>query len=121
MIERRFLYLLLVLVFLLLLMGGLVHNTGSSLACPDWPLCYGSLLPEMTGGVEIEHSHRLMATAVGLVTVILALLIWKRRKGDRELRQMAMAAVVLVVVQGLLGGITVLYQLPHLVSISHLA
>jgi heme A synthase len=54
-----------VATFLLLLIGGLVNPTGSSLACPDWPLCHGSAFPEMTGGVFFEHSHRLAATTVG--------------------------------------------------------
>jgi len=52
--------------WILLLVGCLVHGTGSSLACPDWPLCYGSAFPKMENGVQYEHSHRLVATAVGL-------------------------------------------------------
>ena len=51
-------------VFTLILMtlGGAVHATGSSLACPDWPLCYGQAFPEMVGGILYEHSHRLLGT-----------------------------------------------------------
>ena len=101
--------------FVLLLVGGLVNPTGSSLACPDWPLCHGSAFPEMKGGVLYEHSHRLVATGVGLMTVILgALLLRDRRRG------LALAAVGLVVLQGVLGGITVLLKLPAVVSIAHL-
>ena len=63
----------LALTFLLITAGALVHTTGSALACPDWPLCYGSPLPPMEGGILYEHSHRLIATAVALLTLILSL------------------------------------------------
>ena len=117
MIAKSLIVILLVLTFLLILLGGVVHGTGSSLACPDWPLCYGSLFPQMRGAVAIEHSHRLTATTVGLLTVSLAVLLWKSNK----LRWWGIGAVVLVLVQGLLGGITVLFKLPTLVSTAHLA
>lgn len=105
------------LIFGLLLVGGVVHNTGSSLACPDWPTCYGSLMPEMKGGVAIEHSHRLFAAAVGLLTIVLAVLLYKE---GSPLRRLGLWAVFLVVFQGVLGGITVLFRLPDLISTAHL-
>ena len=71
-----------------------VHATGSSLACPDWPLCYGSLLPEMKGGVAVEHSHRLAAGVVSLGTVFLAVLLTRRRKQQPVLWKVGWAAVV---------------------------
>jgi heme A synthase len=67
--------------FLLVLAGGLVHATGSALACPDWPLCYGSAFPTMEGGVLYEHSHRLIAGTVALLTVLLAGLLVRRWTG----------------------------------------
>lgn len=120
-LEKYLSFLLVAATFLLILAGGIVHNTGSSLACPDWPLCYGQVLPEMKGGVAVEHTHRLIATGVGLLTVILALLLSRKRGGEKKLVRLAWLAVVLVVIQGVLGGITVLLKLPTLVSTAHLA
>lgn len=107
----------------LILLGGVVHGTGSSLACPDWPTCYGSLIPTMEGNVAIEHSHRLLASTVGLLTIILCVLLLKGRgviNRAPTLRRLGIVALVLVIVQGVLGGLTVIYQLPDLVSTAHL-
>lgn len=110
-----------VATFVLLLVGGLVNPTGSSLACPDWPLCYGSAFPEMTGGILFEHSHRLVATFVGAMTVVLGVLLFRARKQDRGYVKLAVLVVVMVVVQGVLGGLTVLLKLPPQISTAHLA
>jgi heme A synthase len=106
--------------WLLLLVGCLVHGTGSSLACPDWPLCFGSVFPKMENGVEYEHTHRLVATAVGLLTVALAVALHRRRVDDPPLAKMGYASVGLVCFQGLLGGATVILRLPILVTLMHL-
>ncbi|HEX5037089.1 MAG TPA: COX15/CtaA family protein [bacterium] len=116
--EHRFAVILAGLIFCLILLGGVVHNTGSSLACPDWPTCYGSLMPEMKGGVAIEHSHRLAAASVGLLTIVLSALLYKKRK---NLQALGFFAVFLVIFQGVLGGVTVLLRLPTAVSTAHLA
>jgi heme A synthase len=106
--------------WVLLLVGCLVHGTGSSLACPDWPLCYGSAFPKMENGVQYEHSHRLVATAVGLLTVTLAVVLHRRRAEDATLAKMGYLGVGLVCFQGLLGGITVILRLPILITLAHL-
>jgi protoheme IX farnesyltransferase len=106
--------------FLLILIGGLVHGTGSSLACPDWPTCYGTMMPKMEGGVLVEHSHRLAAGSVMILTLVLMVsLLVSRDPGHRRLRPLGVLAMALVVVQALLGGITVLLRLPTPVSTMH--
>jgi heme A synthase len=107
------------LTWCLIVLGGVVHGTGSSLACPDWPTCQGTLFPEMVGGVAIEHSHRLLASSVGFLTILLVIFSW--RSGHRVLRNLCLFALGLVIFQGVLGGITVLLKLPPFVSIGHLA
>ena len=111
-----------VATYLLILVGGLVHGTGSSLACPDWPTCYGTLLPKMEGGVAVEHSHRLAAFTVVILTLVLAALITRSRvAAHRPLRRVAWLAVALVFAQAVLGGVTVLLRLPTPVSTLHTA
>ncbi len=104
--------------FVLLFLGGLVTSTGSGLAVPDWPLSFGQVFPPMVGGVLFEHGHRLAAALVGCLTLVLALWIAvaEPRPGVRALGLLAFLAVVL---QGVLGGVTVLYKLPLAVSVAH--
>jgi cytochrome c oxidase assembly protein subunit 15 len=102
----------------LLFVGGLVTSTGSGLAVPDWPLSFGQVFPRMTGGVLFEHGHRLVASTVGLLTVILA--VWLARAEPRRwVRRLGVWALVAVLVQGALGGATVLLKLPVAVSVAH--
>lgn len=117
--ARRLSYSLVLLTFLLVLLGGVVHVTGSSLACPDWPLCYGMVFPPMQGGILFEHSHRLLASAVTFCTVALCFAVW--RQAGRQLRVWALGGIGLVLFQACLGGLTVLWRLPPPVSIAHLA
>ena len=104
--------------FVLLFVGGLVTSTGSGLAVPDWPLANGEFFPEMVGGVLFEHGHRLAASAVGLLTLVLAGWIVVREPRP-AVRLLGLAALAAVILQGVLGGITVLYKLPLAVSVTH--
>jgi heme A synthase len=158
------------LTLVLIVAGGLVTNTDSGLACPDWPTCFGSPIPKMVGGVAVEHTHRLIATAVGLCTVGLCIGTLPRRlwlllcgvfaplllgsafaaarsqqpdgalptvpvllvlvafagcawifTKARATGRLAVLALGLVMAQGLLGGLTVIYRLPPTVLVLHLA
>lgn len=108
---------------LLIAAGGMVTSTDSGLAVPDWPNTYGQFmftfpLDKMVGGVYYEHGHRLIASTVGFLTIILALWTWWIEP-RRWLRGLAFAALGAVIVQGLLGGLTVLFLLPAPISVGH--
>lgn len=104
--------------FLLLIAGALVTSNDAGLAVPDWPLSYGSLLPPMVGGIFWEHGHRLVATLVGILTIILA--VWISWSDPRPwVRKLGWAALGVVMAQGILGGITVKFFLPPPVSLAH--
>jgi heme A synthase len=160
------------LTLALITVGGLVTNTDSGLACPDWPTCFGTPFPKLVGGVLMEHGHRYLATALGFLTVLLVIgthlreprtmipslllasplilggAVWagyaKHMSGQipaaagllvltgfltgifsivkaEGAARHAEAALLLVITQGLLGGLTVMYQLPVTVLIAHLA
>ena len=105
--------------FLLIIAGALVTGNDAGLSVPDWPTSFGSFrMPRMVGGVKYEHGHRMIAGAVGILTLILALWIW-RSEPRRWVRRLGGAAVLTIVAQALLGGITVLFYLPVTVSVSH--
>lgn len=107
-----------IFTFLLLGLGGLVTSHEAGMSVPDWPNTYGYnlfLFPigKWVGGVFYEHTHRLLASAVGLLTVVLAVWFWLREP-RRWMRWLGVAAVVLVVAQGVLGGLRVRWHMDHL-------
>lgn len=120
---HRFAVFLVFAVLLLITAGALVKSKEAGLSVPDWPLSFGSVNPPnwyRMDGVRFEHGHRLIAGTVGLLTVILAL--WLQRRERRPgVRKLGWWAVGAVVAQGVLGGLTVLFGLPPLISISHAA
>ncbi len=104
--------------FCLIMAGALVTSHDAGLSVPDWPLSYGSLTPPWVGNIRYEHGHRMVAASVGLLTVCLAMWLW-RREPRRWVRRLGLAALGAVVAQGVLGGMTVLFFLPPPVSIAH--
>jgi len=104
----------------LLFLGSIVHATESSLACPDWPTCFGTMVPEMSGGVFWEHLHRLVAGGLLLMWVLTTWLVRKETKDHPWVFKACIVGLVLLLIQSAFGGLTVLYQLPDLVSTTHL-
>jgi len=115
---HRYAVMVAVCTLILVFVGGLVTSTDSGLAVPDWPLSYGQFFPPMVGGILYEHGHRLVAATVGLLTVVLTVWLW-RRESRKWVRNLGAVALLAVICQGLLGGITVLFLLPTAVSVSH--
>jgi cytochrome c oxidase assembly protein subunit 15 len=115
---HRYAVLLAVCTLFLVVAGASVTSKEAGLSVPDWPLSYGQVMPQMTGGVFFEHGHRMVATTVGFMTIILA--VWialvETRKWMKTLGWLALGAVI---VQGGLGGMTVKLLLPPAVSVSH--
>lgn len=109
--------------FLLVIAGGLVTSTGSGLSVPDWPTTYGQNMftfppSKWVGGIRFEHTHRLIAATVGMLTVAFAVWAFAAR-APRTVRRLSAAAVAVVVAQGVLGGLTVKYLLPTPISVGH--
>ena len=120
---RRLSKLLVISTLLLIFAGALVKSHEVGLSVPDWPTSYGYQmfsfpLTDMIGGIFYEHGHRLIATVVGLMTLILAFTIYYT---DHRLwlKKTAFFALGLVIIQGLFGGLTVLLFLPTPVSVIH--
>src|SRR4030042_4131220 len=89
--------------FGLLVMGALVTSNDAGLSVPDWPLSYGSLTPPMVGGIVYEHTHRVVASVIGLLTIVLTVWLW-RQEERRWVRRVGYIAMAAGVGGGLLGG-----------------
>jgi heme a synthase len=115
---HKFAVFLAVCTFCLLIAGALVTSNDAALSVPDWPLSYGTLTPPMVGGIRYEHTHRVIAATVGLLTIVLAFLLW-RREERRWVRNLGVAAIGVVVAQGVLGGLAVLLFLHYGIPVAH--
>jgi cytochrome c oxidase assembly protein subunit 15 len=118
---HRFAVLAASVTFILVIAGALVTSTGSAMAVPDWPLAFGRLIPaHWTAGVPFEYGHRVIAGTVSILTLIMAVWAWRveRRKW---VKYMAFGAFAMVIVQAVLGGLTVLTDLDLPLAVSHAA
>jgi len=120
---RRFSKVTVFSTLFLIFAGALVKSHEVGLSVPDWPTTYGKQmfafpLSDMVGGIFYEHGHRIIATIVGFFTMIQA--IWLGFSHHPNwLKKLGFFALAMVIIQGLFGGITVLFFLPPLVSIIH--
>jgi cytochrome c oxidase assembly protein subunit 15 len=104
--------------YLLMVMGTFVTSTGSGLACPDWPLCYGTVVPPRYLSIWFEWSHRLLGGLTGFFVLLSTIYVWKNYKGiPRILTSVVLGLLGLGVV---LGGIIVIIEAPLLSNIVHL-
>jgi cytochrome c oxidase assembly protein subunit 15 len=106
--------------FGLIVLGAVVRSTGSGLACPDWPLCHGRLVPPLQTQVLLEWFHRLVAFAVSLLTIGLAVAIFAQAELRRALGVRLVVALGLLVMQIVLGALTVWRLLQYAVVTWHL-
>ncbi|RMG25097.1 MAG: hypothetical protein D6732_22900 [Methanobacteriota archaeon] len=127
-------YFLVIGVYLLMVLGGYVKSIGAGLACPDWPLCHGQLIPErefwfigsehnlstFNWGLWSEFTHRLVALIVILIILHLFIIALKNKEEFPEIKIIIYLFVVLVVLQSIFGGLTVIYKLHPLIVTGHL-
>lgn len=115
---HRFLMLLVVVTFALLMLGGTVTSKGVGMAVPDWPTTYEYNMflfpPSMwVGGIFWEHTHRLMGALVGMLTIIACAWLWLTQKQRPWLRWLGVVALLLVILQGVMGGFRVTHDPTH--------
>lgn len=122
---RRFAKFVTASTLFLIFAGAMVTSTDSGLAVPDWPNTYGWFmfsfpLSKMVGGIFYEHGHRLIASTVGFLVIMQA--VWLQlREPKRFVRVLGWVSLAAVIVQGILGGLTVIFLLPKAISVSHAA
>jgi cytochrome c oxidase assembly protein subunit 15 len=104
---RRVAYFALASLTLIVLTGAAVRLTDSGLGCPDWPRCYGKVLPPLSTHAVIEYSNRAVSGLVGLVAVAVFVLAFFRRPFRRDLMWLSLTLPVGVLAQAVLGGFTV--------------
>ena len=115
---HRFCLLVAFATILLIVAGALVTSNDAGLATSDWPLSNGQFFPKMVGNLFWEHGHRMVATLVGLLTIVLTIYLFKSER-RRWVRRLGIVSLLAVIGQGLLGGLTVKLMLPLIVSAAH--
>ena len=122
-IDRAFTYLALAALLVAIIqvtLGGVVRVTGSGLGCPDWPLCDGRVIPVFERAPLIEFSHRLVASVVGLLSLSVVVLAWRRYRAEPWILVPSLVGMSLVIVAALLGAVVVWTELVWWVRLIHL-
>lgn len=109
----------LISTILLIAMGSIVRVTGHGLGCPDWPLCYGQVIPPALTGAWVEFTHRLIGAVTSLLIILLGVFAWRRYRGWPWVFRPAMAAVGLLMIQIVLGGLHVIFEIPPTTGLIH--
>ena len=115
---NRFAILVACATFFLIIAGALVTSHDAGLATSDWPLSNGQFFPKMVGNLFWEHGHRMVATTVGVLTIVLMIYVLRVEKRS-WVKKLGVFALLAVIAQGLLGGLTVKLMLPLAVSAAH--
>jgi heme A synthase len=108
-------------IVLQITMGGVVRVTGSGLGCPDWPLCYGRLIPPAEYHAWIEWIHRTIGSLVGVIVLAAVARAWISHRGERSLLWLTTATLILISVVGGVGGSVVLSEIHPALRTLHLA
>ena len=106
-----------IITYLLMVMGAVVTSTGSGLACPDWPLCYGSVKPPLQLNIWFEWGHRLLGATAGFFILASTFFVWRNYRGIPRLLTAVVLGLLLLAVS--LGGVIVLIEAPLLESLVH--
>ena len=117
---RRLAVVTIAATFVLIAVGGLVRATDSGLGCPDWPRCFGKLVPPAELHAWIEHSHRLIASVVMALVALMVVAAWRTGQ-DRVVRRASVAALVMVLSQAVIGAFVVWWKLEAESVTLHLA
>lgn len=117
---KKYLKILIPITFFLIALGGAVRAMHAGLSCPDWPLCFGKVIPDYQLQVYYEFIHRVIAGIVGVATFVLTVLIFLSRKVPRATRKTLVVANIILLTQIVLGGLTVLHLLRFEVVTMHL-